>query len=112
MRLGEHTITVRRVTPRTDGNGRPVRDPYGDPLTTVTDTEVPGCLVTPTRRQGQNEEPQDRAAPAVAGMSLYAPPGTDLTADDLLLWQGRTWQVHGEPWLWDECVEARIRRSS
>ncbi|NUR09334.1 MAG: hypothetical protein HOQ45_20315 [Nocardioidaceae bacterium] len=128
MKLGDDTIGLRKSIPRLDGNGRPVRDEYGDDVVDVVDVEVPWCLVTPSQRTSDTTEPESRSAPALTGYDVLAPPGTDAEFVDVVVWPitgrtgtaqtnnlalaGRTWQVVGEPLIWQESVELRLRAST
>lgn len=128
MKLGDDTIGLRKSVPRVDGGGRPVRDEYGDPVEDVVDVEVSWCLVTPSSRTGDTTEPEDRAAPALTGYTVIAPPGTDVKSVDVVVWPitgrsgsaetndlaltGRTWQVLGEPGVWEDATELRLRAST
>lgn len=127
MKLGDHTIGLRKTTPRVDGSGNPVRDSYGYQLRDVVDRKVDWCLVTPNRAVTRDsDEPEDRAAPLTVGTTLYAPPGTGIAAADVVIWpvtgeatvggllqlSGPVWQVIGEVGIWGESEEARLRRSA
>ena len=115
MSLGPHVIGLRKR--EVTGKNK-----YNVDITVSVDVEVAGCLVTPTR----STESDDRAAPRIAGLQLLAPPGTDLDAVDAVIWPitsrtvvdgrlqlaGRLYEVDGEAGIWDECVEAQLRRSS
>jgi hypothetical protein len=102
--------------------------PLGAPLIDVVDVKVRWCLVTPTRRLSENDEAEDRTAPMTAGLTVLVPPGTDVRFVDVVVWPvtgrtgsaetndlaltGRTWQVVGEPGIWEESVELRLRAST
>jgi hypothetical protein len=128
VKLGDDTIGLRKSIPRVDGGGQPVRDEYGDRVVDALDVEVSWCLVTPTGRLVDTFEPEDRSAPALTGYTVLAPPGTDVRFVDVVVWPitgrtgsaetndlaltGRTWQVVGEPGIWEESVELRLRAST
>lgn len=133
MKLGEDTIGLRNMVPRVDGSGGPVLNDLGDQLVDVIDVEVPWCLVAPTGRVSDTTEPEGRAAPALSGRTLLAPPselarlGVEITPASVVIWpitgragegptlelSGRAWQVVGEPHPWgDESVEAELRAST
>lgn len=127
MKLGSHAVGLRKATPRVDGGGQPVRDDTGYQLQDVVDRKVRWCLVTPTRSAtGDNDEPEDRAAPLTVGTTLLAPVGAGIAAADVVVWpitgetivdgqlrlSGPVWQVIGEVGVWDESEEARLRRSA
>lgn len=129
MKLGDDTIGLRSFVPRLDGAGQPVRDRVGDPIEDVVDVEVPWCLVTPSSRSTTDTtEAADRSSPSLTGYTVLASPGTDVRFVDVVVWpitgrtgsaetadlalEGRTWQVVGEPGLWEESVELRLRAST
>lgn len=127
MKLGNHTIGLRKHTPRVDGAGQAVRDDHGDQIVDVVDVKVEWCLVTPTMaRSSENGEPEDRSAPRTVGTTLLAPPGSNVAAADVVIWPitaeatvdgqlqltGPLWQVVGEVGVWDESEEAQLRRSA
>lgn len=127
MKLGNHTVGIRRRVPRLDGSGNPVRSPIGAPVVDVVDVKVRWCLVTPSmKRRQDNEEPEDRSAPMISGTDLLAPPGTDVTAGDVVVWPitgesspggvltltGPVYQVVGDPGAWGDAVEVRLRKST
>lgn len=57
------------------------------------DRAVPGCIVWPRGSQ----ETTDRANTVVVGLSVFAPPGTDVQATDEVTVRGARWAVVGEP---------------
>lgn len=101
MKLGDDTIVLRKrqVTGRDD---------YGNDVTENVDTDVPWCSVTPTT----SSEADDRGVPRVTGLHLLAPPDTDVEAADAVVYRGREYEVDGEAGIWDECVEAQLRRTT
>lgn len=127
MKLGNHTIGLRKHTPRVDGGGQPVRDDTGHQLQDVIDRKVRWCLVTPNRASTRDtDEPEERTAPLTIGTTLLAPPGTGIDAAEVVIWpitsedivdehlqlDGPIWEVIGEVGVWDESEEARLRRSA
>ncbi|TFV90395.1 hypothetical protein [Blastococcus sp. CT_GayMR16] len=132
MKLGNHTIGLRKRIPRVDGDGQPVRTPIGAQVVDVVDAKVRWCLVTPsTARSLDNDEPEDRSAPMTTGMTLLAPPAGvaavgGLDAADVVMWpitseetvdgalklSGPVYQVDGEPGPWAEALQAQLRKSS
>lgn len=134
MKLGNDTIGLRTFQARLDGGGDPVRDEFGDVVKDQVDVEVRWCLVTPTGRRVDTTEPDDRAAPALTGVTAFVPPpqlrqlGVELTKASVLVWpitgrtgstetsdlalDGRTWQVIGEPGDWGDTVEVRLRAAT
>lgn len=119
MSLGPHTIGLRKREP----TGEKTR--HNVEVMRTVDVEVSGCLVTPSRA-GERGERDDRVTPRIAGLQLLAPPGTDLDVVDAVIWPitgrdtvggrlvltGRLYEVDGEAGIWEECVEAELRRSS
>jgi hypothetical protein len=101
MPLGPHTIVLRKR--QVTGQDR-----YGNDVPEDVDVAVDGCLVTPTR----SSETDDRSAPRISGAQLLAPPGTDVDSADAIIWRERSYEVDGETGIWDECVEAQLRRTS
>lgn len=126
MKLGDHTIGLRNLLPRLDGNGQPVLDEYDQPIVDAVDIKVRWCSMTPSSRLSDTNEPGDRVEPALTGMTLIAPPETPVTDSSIIVWPitdeatvdgqlrltGTEWQVLGEPGLWDESVEARLRKAT
>lgn len=120
MKLGNHTVGLR-TTGKTGET-----DEYGDDVLAEVFVKVRWCLVTPTKRLSENDEPENRAAPTTQGMTLLAPPGTPVTASTTVVWPiqsetgdgptlaltGPVWQVIGDPGPWDDTVEVQLRRSS
>lgn len=131
MKLGNHTIGLRRRVPRLDGSGQPVRSPIGAPIVDVVDVKVRWCSVYPTKRYSEDDEPEDRAAPMTSGLTALVPPSqdgldTDLTAADVVVWPiesettvdgvlhltGPVHQVVGDPGPWGDALEVQLRRST
>lgn len=127
VKLGNHTIGLRKRVPRLDGAGNPVRSPLGAPQVDVVDVKVRWCLMTPTvARSSDNDEPEDRAAPMTTGMTLLIYASAGLTAADVVVWpitaeqtvdgvlklSGPVYQVDGEPGPWAEAIEARLRKAT
>lgn len=101
MKLGDDTILLRRRLVVS-------QDDYGNDVTENVDSEVRWCSVTPTT----SSESDDRAVPRVSGLHLLAPAGTDVEAADAIGYRGRWYEVDGEAGIWDECVEAQLRRAT
>lgn len=121
VKLGNHVVGLRKKLPGA------ARDEYGAAVPDVVDVKVRWCLVAPARRTtSDSAEPEDRSAPMTSGYQCLMPPGTDVTYLDEVVWpitgeatvggflqlSGRVWQVIGEPGLWDESVELRLRASA
>ncbi len=93
MNFDDLTVTVERP----GGTDR-----HGNPLPGTFHT-VSGCTVTPR----SSEERTDGQATVITGRSLFAPPGTDLEAQDVVVLSAapreddERWQVDGEPAAWD-----------
>lgn len=90
-------------------------DRYGDPVAgTPTRQTVPGCILAP--RPGAELTANGRQG-VIVGLTLYAPPGTALTARHTVEARGDTWKVEGEPGDWRQAstgvgvgVEAALER--
>lgn len=89
--IGRQTVTVRRPTPTTNR--------YGDTVTgtTVTDTVVRGCAVSPRQSVELHGAGRDGV---IVGLTLWAPPGTAIAAGDQVLVDGVSYDVDGEPGEW------------
>lgn len=109
--LGQETITVRTLTQQLDAGGNVVRDLNGDPALTVVETVVNDCMFKPIPVDGGGES-DVRAEPTRAKAVLIAPPGTDIDHEDVVIWNGTTWQVEGAPRIWPEAVECDLRSST
>lgn len=102
MILGGDTVTRLR--------GRS-RDGFGDVTGTDTGLDIAGCSVQP----GASAESTDRGELLVSGVTLYAPPGTDLAATDRVRWLGDVYEVDGTPDEWHDQggtpshVQARLK---
>lgn len=86
--IGQITVTVVRGT----------RDRYGD-LGATTRHTVDGCVVVPG---SSSEKYGDGSDQVTSALSVYAPPGADVTAQDAVTVPGYsgTWQVVGDPQTW------------
>lgn len=91
MKLGPHTVVIRRATTTEDAYGNPVRN-WGS----ATSTSVPGCSVQPVLG-AENLAQRDTV---VSRWELYAPDGTDLLATDRVDWSGTSYEVDGEVQRW------------
>jgi hypothetical protein len=86
LRAGE-TVTILRPGP-------PTQDEYGNDVPgPPTEIPVPGCGVAP---QQSSELTQARDT-VTAGLTLYAPWGTDLRPTDKVRVRGIVYDVTGEP---------------
>lgn len=126
VKLGNHTIGLRKRVPRLDAGGQPVRSPLGAPLVDVVDVKVRWCNVYPTKRFAENDEPEDRSAPMTSGLTALVAPDTDLDAVDVVVWpitgettvddvlrlSGPVHQVIGEPGPWGGALEVQLRKST
>lgn len=121
MKLGEETVGLRKRVESAE------EDEFGDPVVGNVDVKVEWCSMTPTRRtSSENGESEDRTAPMTTGMTLLAPPSTDMDAVDLVVWpitgestvddvltlSGPVWQVVGEPGPWAESLEVQLRKAT
>lgn len=80
----------------------PGRDPLGSPLPgTVVETEIHGCVVTPREAAptvgGEMQQARDTV---VVGLTVYAPPGTDIRTTDRIRIRGELYEVTGQPGDW------------
>lgn len=91
MRLGRHTIVVRRATVAEDEYGNDQRD-----WATATSTTVTGCSVQPVL----GAEVTVGRETVVSRWQVWAPDGTDLLATDRVEWDGSTYDVDGEVQRW------------
>jgi hypothetical protein len=85
--LGSDTVTRLR--------GRS-RDNFGNLQGSDSELDVTGCSVQPVSAS----ESTDRGELTIANLTLYAPPGTDITATDRVRWQGDVYAVNGPPAVW------------
>lgn len=65
---------------------------FADPVT------IPGCAVAPRE---QLEGPVPSWPPLTSGRTVYAPPGTDVSAKDRMIIAAVTYEVDGDPAVWD-----------
>jgi len=84
------------------------RDAFGDPLPgTATETTVEDCLFAP----GASRELAVDADQLQADGTVFAPPGTTVTAVDQVRIRGVLYEVAGAPRDWlDSVVEIPVRR--
>lgn len=91
MRALPHGETVTIVRPGAvtsqDAYGNDVHDP-------PTEIAVPGCGIEPRHGSGSDELTQARDT-VIAGLTLYAPAGTDLRATDQVRVAGELYDVDG-----------------
>lgn len=90
--LGRKSITVQR--------GTRVMDPYGDETlswATPTETLVKGCDVQP----GTTSEYLINRDNVTVAWTVFAPPLTDVTEFDRVLFNNRVYEVDGHPAQWD-----------
>lgn len=89
MILGSDTVTVLRGQDR---------DNWGNLQGSDTETDVTGCSVQPVSAT----ESTDRGQLLVTSLTLYAPAGTDITAEDRVRWLGDVYEVSGKPARWND----------
>lgn len=120
MKLGNERVGLRETRPTG------TTDEFGDQVVVDVDVEVPWSSMTPFMRFSENVETENRAAPTIHGMTWLAPPGTPVTARSRVVWPitgstgagptlqltGPVWEVIGDPAVWAESVETRLRKSS
>lgn len=103
------TITIQRAGITTDRYGNEVAD-----WTNPTETTVAGCALAP---RTEDESRANARQGVIIGLTLYAPPGTDLRATDRIVARGETFEVDGFPGDWanpftgtEFGIEAALRR--
>jgi hypothetical protein len=97
--FGEQVVRLRR-------GASPGRDPRGQPIPgPLTETVVPGCVVTPRQSTPQvgGDEQQARDT-VIVGWTVYAPPGTDWRTTDQVRIRGQVCEITGEPGDWGRSV--------
>lgn len=55
--------------------------------------EVPGCIIVPRT----SSETDDRQETVIVGLTVYAPPLTNIRSSDEVTARGTRWRVIGEP---------------
>lgn len=73
------------------------RDRNGDPTASASH-DISGCVVQP--RDGNGTGGNERTftqSTVISGLSVWAPPGTDLLASDAVTYHGHSYEVEGEP---------------
>lgn len=93
-----HGVTLTRI--RTGPS--PGRDPYGKPIPgPVVETALPGCVVTPRQAApspgGTEQQARDTV---IKGLTVYAPPGSDVRTTDRFRHRGQVYEVTGEAGDW------------
>jgi hypothetical protein len=89
------TVTLQQIS--VDGS-----DAYGNDSLVATERVVPGCVVWPNDSNGSggNEDTSARDQ-VLVGYALLMPPGTVVEATDrVVLPNGHTYEVIGEPGEW------------
>lgn len=92
---GETITRIRRgPSPGRDARGQPIPGP-------LTETAVPGCVVTP-RTEGPpvGGDQQQARDTVIVGFTVYAPAGTDVLTTDQFRIRGAVCEVTGEPGDW------------
>ena len=88
------TVTIVR-------NSTPARDENGDWVTGVeTRIDVSGCGVAPRTGATDGEVDARGRQGVIIGLSLYAPPGTELLVTYRVEARGALFEVEGEPGQW------------
>jgi hypothetical protein len=87
-----------------------VADPYAgeEETTEPTEVEVTRVMVEP---RPSSEPVQDARNAVVSGFTLYMPPGTPVTASQLVRVRGETYQVLGDPADWQVGVVVQVGRT-
>lgn len=84
------TVTVTR---RTAGG----TDAYGNPTFTTTTHTIDNCGVAP-RQEGDATDHGRQGV--IVGVTLYAPFGADIQADDTVTIDGEVFRIEGDPGSW------------
>ncbi|WP_242882589.1 hypothetical protein [Actinomadura litoris] len=87
--LGRDTITVLTS---------PGTDPHGDPTGPEQRTPVAGCQVQPAG----STETLDGRDTVTTRARVFAPASAQVTATSRVEWDGRSWDVDGEPGRWPD----------
>jgi hypothetical protein len=92
---GETVARLRR-------GSSPGRDARGQPIPgTLTETPIPGCVVTPRQESPQVGGAQQQARDTViVGWTVYAPAGSDFRTTDQVRIRGQVCGITGEPGDW------------
>jgi hypothetical protein len=93
VKFGPHTITIQRA-PRIAGDYGSTTVPDWQNATSV---EVTGCSVQPAPAP---EFTIDRSQ-TLSRWQAFVPPEADVKSTDRVLWNGHTFDVDGEPLLWE-----------
>jgi hypothetical protein len=72
------------------------RDEYGNDVREATETPVDALAVWP---RASDEETQGRNT-VIVGMTAVLPYGTRVAATDRLRFDGKVWEIEGEPGVW------------
>lgn len=78
-------------------------DRYGDTdidWSTATETTVPRCKVNPVAGGPEDQGRLDDREALTRRWALAAPPTADILATDRIRWDGRLYEVEGEPLRW------------
>ena len=81
---GTETIIVHR---------RLASDRFGDPTGWAADRTVKRCIIVPRT----SDEINGRQSTTIIGLTVYAPPLSDIKPVDQVTARGARWQVDGEP---------------
>lgn len=84
------TVTVTRRTASST-------DVYGNPTYTTTTHTVDNCGVAP-RQEGDATDAGRQGV--IVGVTLYAPFGANIQADDLITIAGEQFRIEGDPGSW------------
>lgn len=61
------------------------------------DLVIEGCALLPRTATPRPESPDPNDNTVIVGLTLFAPGGTDIDPTDEIAWQGKTYEVEGEP---------------
>lgn len=106
--LGPHTVTVVNPGTKASGYGNKTTDDWDNP---ASSDEVPGCSVQPMPAA---EVTVDRDN-ITTRWTAWLPVGTAISGHSRVIWRGDTYDVDGDPQLWDfgplAHIVANLRRS-
>lgn len=89
MRLGSQTVTLRR-------RGVTGQDEYGNDVHGIVEVTISGCSVQP---RASTEDANGRVQ-VISGLELFAPADPLITANDVVMFDGRRFEVEGDPGVW------------
>lgn len=88
----DFAVTVTLVTTTVTG-----QDDYGKDILSTVETPSPGWVVWPVTQGSEATQGQDIITDTLVGI---APPGTVVSAVDRVKFNGKTYEIQGNPWSW------------